>query len=121
MFLLKCLQNAGNAVLDTQNSKFSRGGIPPNPPSRLVPSALERFDPPKINPAGATVTQLGNSSIPKCMHGYEMLRSTHGHGLLIGLHRNTIQRCDGAKLLIIFIHVFSKKDSTDTFSLTRSF
>ena len=55
MFLLKCLQNAGNAVLDTHNSKFSGGGIPPNPPSRLVPSALERFAPPqKINPAGAT-------------------------------------------------------------------
>ena len=58
MFLLKCLQNAGNAVLDTQNSKFSRGGIPPNPPSRLVPSALERFAPPKINPAGATVPNI---------------------------------------------------------------
>jgi hypothetical protein len=58
MFLLKYLQNAGNAVLDTQNSKFSRGVIPPNPPSRLVPSALERFAPPKVNPAGATDHRL---------------------------------------------------------------
>ena len=27
------------------------------------------------------VTRLGNSSIPKGMHGHEILRSTHGHGL----------------------------------------
>ena len=83
MFLLKCLQNAGNAVLDTQNSKFSRGGHNPNPPSRLVPSALERFAPPKINPAGTT------AHIPICLKTRSILLTEAPAGYLVNFLQDT--------------------------------
>ncbi len=36
-------QNAGNAISETQNLKIFGGGIPPDPPRLLMPTALDRY------------------------------------------------------------------------------
>jgi hypothetical protein len=68
--------------------------------NRYSGTTIQRYRNRNLEPEPGTVHNLC-----KLEHFVPNLRSTHGHGLLIGLHRNTIQRCDGEKLLIIFIHV----------------
>ena len=50
-----CSQNAENAISETQISKIFQGGMPPDPPRRLVPSALA---PPIFRQVSATDSKL---------------------------------------------------------------